>query len=213
MAAGKMFRFKRTNKKRKSVAQQALALARKNKKDLARSNELQYSVLTGMAGIALSVTPLIILLNKTDWVVEGNLCMFRGLEILGEITPNNSSVLQDKWRVDIIMDKRPDGTIFNPEHAYGFDAPFTNSHIDNDFKDRYRILKSWRGTFNVPKNSAVPRNLSYNRRFKTKVVSSNDDAVISQASIETNAVYLVAWTEATANTPVLDIRGNAMHSE
>ncbi len=198
------------------IAKQALALAKKNRREIKRDNEIQYTQIdSGASGVALTTAPAIELLNRTSWTVTSNTCMFKGIEILGTIQPTPASTGQDRWRIDIVLDKRPDGVILDLADIYGSTTPKINVLVNTEERGRYRVIKTWRGTFNVITDKAVSgaRNITLFKRFNMKIIIDVADSAVAQGSIQTNAVYLVAWTEATANQPVLDLSIIAKHTE
>ncbi len=185
--------------------QTTASIAKSNRRALRQMNETQFTAIAGMTNITLTTTPSVSGINFVGPIV-GRSYMLKGIELMGDIKANLTSQIQDKWRVDVILDRRPSGTVLSPLLAYASATPQTNVLINKDQRDRYRIIRSWRGIFNTVDFISDHRDLTLFKRFKLKVFSSDDDAVVAQANIQTNALYVVAWTEAVANTPVLDLK-------
>ncbi len=207
------FKTRTPSRFKKSIAKQALALAKRNKRDLKQQNEIQFTAQGGMLGITLSTTPLPVLVSDTAAVIEGTSYLNKGLELLGDIVANLSSTIQDNYRIDVILDRRPNGVAFSAANAYGNATPGTNALLSITERDRYKIIKSWRGTFNTVDGITDNRKISFNRKFKFKSELSASGVIATAANIKTNAIYVVAWTNSASNQPFMNINGVSMHTE
>jgi len=113
---------------------------------------------------------------------------------------NLSSTVIETWRVDLVLDRQPAGVILSYADLYNSDAtPRPTALMDYDAKSRYKFVKSWSGAFGPQDNQFKMINFMVRSGLKVEA----DDVTPSQASVNKNAYYLIWFTNASANPPLI----------
>ncbi len=193
--------------KPKSKVDKALSIANRNKKRLSSVVET-VSGGPDLESDAFNATPVVALL---DLAGDGLKTRITSAQVRGTIKQNLTSVVTDDYRVDLVLDREPNGTIFSPLLCYGSATPPIGAYKALNYKKRYKILRSQFGSFNETGTTHADINwyVKLNLLAETKTVNS-----WTQANLIKNAIYLVYWTTASANQPIpaLNVRAVCMDS-
>lgn len=179
-----------------SVANRALKMA-------SRNEVLSHKTFTlASTNMTASKVPTVKYLQPSNGLGESAVIK----RILGNIyiKSNTASNAVDDWRVDIVLDRTPARLTLSLADVYGSATPKITIPINFNTRDRYKIVRSWTGSFN-DQSGTTSRHIRLNFNSGLKAVSNT--AVFSQANIEKNAYYLVFWTSATSNTPIIEHDG------
>ncbi len=197
----KKFR-KRRKPKKGSEGKQALAMAKSNKKKLAYSVEA-VSTDTEVTTIS-NATPVVMYFTPSG---EGYKCKLTSCRLKG-IIPHATTGID--WRVDVVLDRDPDGAAITPLLLYGDATPVITTFKNSNLKSRFKILRTEFGESAI--GAVQPATvfdwyIPLGLIAETKVVNN-----FQQANIQKNAVYLVYWTTAGADqwTPSMTFRITAM---
>ena len=104
----------------------------------------------------------------------------------------------DSWRCDIVLDRQPNGVVLDVLKVYDDATPQITALLNFNERDRYKIVKSYTGSFAINGNS-VSRSISF--KLKTGLICESITNSFAQNEIQKNAYYLVYWTESTVNVP------------
>jgi len=115
------------------------------------------------------------------------------------VRQNLTSALVDNYRIDLVLDRFPAGVVIDPASIYEDSTPRITALKSFDLRNRYKIVKSWMGAFEA--SSPVTRMITFFAR--SGLVVENDGNTPSQANVAKNAYYLIFWTEATTNVPII----------
>lgn len=193
MAGGKMILFKkqttRGNKTAINTAKRALKMAKGNR----TVEALNYNIV----GQVLSSTPSIRFIQPPS--TEGGKQTIQHIEGKIWVRQDITSAIIDNYRIDLVLDRQPNGAILNLDNIYNSTTPRITVLKDFELKDRYKILKTWIGAFSLGETT---RMIKIFERSGLKS-ESDSNSFFDQIRISKNAYYLVAWTEATANQPLL----------
>ncbi len=184
-------------KKPKSKLDQALSIAKSNKKRLRSAMEVATSASVTSTD-AFSSTPVVDYIPASG---EDLKTRMTSVMVKGTIKRNASSALIDDWRVDFVLDREPNGTEITPLLYLGTATPVIGELRNLTYKERFKILRSEFGSFDEGGNGVGSHAINWyvrlNLMAETKTVNS-----WTQTNIIKNAVYLVYWTTASANQPI-----------
>ncbi len=183
--------------KKKSKADQALTIAKKVDKKQKRSVEYVLGKTT-ISTDAFNATPV------DDHLTEGLAgedfkVRMTSLSIKGTIKRNTTSVLVDDYRIDVVLDKNPQGAVATALEVYGSATPVIGAHKNPLQKGRFKVLRSKFGVLDDSGPSGVSINwyIKLNLMCVTKV---SDNYAI--ANLLKNSIMLFYWTTASANQPI-----------
>lgn len=201
--SGKKKRFGRYPVRKKSKAEQALAKARKNERKLSTAVEVvQATAVTSTD--AFNSTPRVDLITLSG---DGLKTMIKSVQVKGTIKQDLASTAADDWRVDLVLDREPNGTEVTPLLFYGTATPTIGAFKNIIYKKRFKILRTESGIFN--ENTVVGHIINWYVRLnliaETKTVNS-----WTQSNMTKNALYLIYWTTAGANQPVPAFQSRAI---
>lgn len=183
------FRRKRTALK---TAKKALRLA--------KNNQIVESTSYNDILVAMSRAPTVRYIQPPSCDGFKQTCQY----IEGRLYVQADSVSSENsnWRVDLVLDRQPAGVVLDTADLYGTaQPPRITALIPLSDKERYKIVKSWSGGFN---DAAGPTSRMVRRFHLRSGLKLEASAVTpSQAEIQKNAYYLVFWTDASANTPII----------
>ncbi len=183
----------RGNGRKETKAQEALRIARKNRKTL--RNVVQVSTIkVAEVALTLSANPIVIVISPPTGF-GGKKIKIKRLRMNLEVRSNLTSSLSDNYRVDLILDKFPDESTPNALVIYGDSSPgITELFKDSEF-ERFRLIQSWSGVLH---KVAGPVNRMI--RFDKKVgyiMQSDTNASMSIADCIKNNLFICLWTTAT----------------
>ncbi len=188
--------------KKRSKADQALRLAKSNKKKLKDVVEVQNSdSSTGV--LTLTAVPQVTYISSVT-PVEGFEIQLKSVNIKGFVKQDLASAIIDDYRIDLVLDRRPNKAILTPTLYLGATSPTIHAFKDFGEKARFKILNTGSGFLNgdVGENS----HRLINRYFKLNLKMESDTATgMAQSNIIKNALYIVAWSTASANKPTSNI--------
>ncbi len=184
------------------VAQKALRLAKRNRRELNDYNEIGYiSTTTPITG-TLNDAPAT--LEIPSGAEEGVKNIIKSVRVTGWIRQNFTSILNDDYRVILLLDRNPRGTLPTATDLFGVANPAINVHKGTfDFR-RFKILRSMRG---ILKKVAVAAGevgdvALFDFYVKLNLVQLTQNAGnFGVANITKNAISLMLWTTAVANEP------------
>lgn len=184
-------------RKPKSKVDQALSIAKSNKKKL--STVVEHSQAgTVTSTDVFNATPVVDLIPATG---DGLKTRITSASVKGTIKRNVDSNLIDDWRVDLVLDRMPEGTEVTPLVLYGSATPPIGAFKNILYKERFKILRSEMGTFDESGNGKAGHIINWYVRLNL-IAKSNTANSFTQAAIQNNAIYLIYWTTATANQPI-----------
>ncbi len=183
--------------KKKSKVDQALSIAKSNKSKLASAIEVVLGKAT-TAGDVFNSTPIVDYLSPLTGM-NGFKAKIRSVRVKGTIKQNLASALADDWRVDLVLDRRPDGAEVTPLELYGSATPSIGDFKNHNFKSRFRILRSAFGVFESQGPTSATIDWYVKLNIITETVATGSWAI---ASVLKNAIFLVYWTTAVANQPI-----------
>ncbi len=207
MPFGKLTRRQRRSVQRgvrRSEAKQALNMAKRNK---AKINQgLEYFGFPVPAETAFLDQQALSTTIRADYIkVVGHEhdTLVKSIQLKMNVQQNLASALSDTWRVDLICDQQPDAVVPIGALLYGSATPKTYTFYDYAITRRFRVIRSWRGVFEpaTVTNRTIDAYIKINRKTLTKTLSNYDADQISK-----NAYYLISWTDAVANQPILSAR-------
>ncbi len=183
--------------KPRSKLDQAFSMAKRNKKLLASSVEVQAGTNVTSTD-AFNATPIVDHIPATG---SGLKTRMTSIQVKGTIKRNVSSALIDDWRVDLVLDRHPEGTEVTPLLVYGDATPVIGAFKNIIFKRRFKILRTMFGSFDEGGEGSGASIINWYVKLNLMAESSTANSFI-QANIQKNAVYLIYWTTATANQPI-----------
>lgn len=187
-------------KKKQSKVDEALSIAKRNKKQLATvvdivSNDTALSA-------TFNATPNVVYLQPNGTGLKTRITSIR---VKGIITRAVASTLADNWRMDIVLDREPDGVEATPLLVYGTATPSLGHYKNGLLKSRFKILRTMTDIFGEnaawKSGSVIDWYIKLNLIAVSKVADS-----FAQANIQKNAIYVIFWTTATANQPIATLR-------
>jgi len=182
----------RTTKKKSAMktAKQALRIAKGNR---------TYEVKKFFNQIEMTVDadPTIVYLEPS--VTSGEKQTIQYIEGRIYVKQNLTSALIDDYRIDVVLDRFPSGVVIDPLSLYESATPRITALLSYDMRDRYKIVKSYSGAFEEQTSTA-----RYHRfKVRSGLICEADGSTPNQASVMKNAYYLIFWTTASANTPII----------
>lgn len=190
LTQGKRLMFKK-KKTAMTTARKALRIAKANR----TFEVLKYSDVN--VAMTASAVPTVVFLQPPT--CDGEKQTIQNIEARMYIRQNLTSTVVDNYRVDIVLDRYPSGVTLDLSKLYEDATPRITALPSYDMRDRYKIVKSYSGAF----NAQSPTSRMINFKVRSGLVCEADGQTPSQDSIQKNAYYLVYWTEATANTPII----------
>lgn len=190
-------KFGRFRAKPKSKVDQALSLAKSNKKKLGSIativSDIPFVLVT-----AFNATPIVTLISAAG---DGERTRITSAVVKGTIKRDVASLLIDDWRVDLVLDREPQGTALTPLLYLATATPGIGEIRNLIFKERFKILRTESGVFGESGNGVSGHVINW--YVKLSLIARTKTANNwGQAEIQNNALYLVYWTTATANQPV-----------
>ncbi len=189
-------------KKPLSKAEQALRLAKSNKRKINETREMGEGTST-LAAVALNATPTVRYINPGGML--GVKLPVKSFQVRGVVKQNLTSAIIDGYRMDLVLDRHPDGAAITPLLYLGTATPKLYEYKDFDRKERFKIIKTWSGYFNSNDGVASHRRINdyfrLNYMFESSAASQESNSVA-----EKNALYLVFWTDASANQPTIEFK-------
>ncbi len=193
--------FKPRRRKRKpkgSLASQALALARKNRRKIRNIAEnTNQDVESG--ALTLNATAVVTYISPLAVPNEREFTLVR-LEFNAFVKQNLTSAILDDYRIDIILDRNPEGANPTALEFYLDATPDINVHLDYDERSRFKLLRSARGILSSSEGSASSKIINWRIPINMKALNENAGTVAIATQSKT-AIFLVHWTTATANQP------------
>ncbi len=151
----------------------------------------------------LNATPIVVqpMVQVNTAVDHGFKVLMKFIEIRAEVRQNLASNLADDWRVDLVLDKLPNGaTIASVADVYGDPTPDITHIPLFRSRDRFRVLRSWKGLLNEV--TGVGRMFGGKIPLNVMAVSKTADNFVPTTMIK-NSLVIFLWTTATANQPVV----------
>ncbi len=185
-------------RRKPSVAKQALSMAKRNRRNIKIISEVVQGAVTTATDV-FDPTPIVDYLSNIAG--NGTTAKFRSVRVKGTIKRNVASALIDDWRVDLILDRVPDGAEVTPLELYGDATPTIGAFKNALFKKRFRILRSEFGAFDESGNGNASHMIDWYVKLNlvTETVANDSWAI---GSVLKNAIFLVYWTTAAANHPI-----------
>ncbi len=185
--------------KKTSVGQQALNLAKRNKRKLAAAVEVVNGDNTTATDV-FNATPIVDYIGQLNGIADFK-ARIRSVRVKGTIKRDVASALIDDWRVDLVLDRLPDGAEVTPLELYGDATPAIGAFKNPNFKSRFRILRSEFGAFDESGNGNASHMIDWYVKLNimSETIATGSWAI---ASVLKNAIFLVYWTTATANQPI-----------
>lgn len=140
----------------------------------------------------------------------GDKCTFQKIEGRIWITQHPSSTVSDSWRCDLILDRQPNGVVLSPLLAYTSATPNITALIAFGQTERYKIARSWSGSFNDGTGGLTARNITFS--YRTGLISEGNGS-LTQANVTKNAYYFVFWTESATNLPTMTYHINTFSTD
>ena len=191
---------KRQPKKKLSKADQALRLAKSNKRKIADTREISVSPTT-LGSTVMSSTPQILYLQPAG--TDGSKVKVTSFQIKGVIKQDLASAIIDDYRVDLVLDRYPAKLILTAISYLDATNPTILDFKTFAAKERFKILKTWSGYLSSSEGSNSFR--KFNDYIRINHFSEGDDS-FDQDQVTKNALYLVRWTTASANQPLAQFK-------
>ncbi len=183
--------------KPKSKVDQALSIAKSNKKKLSTVAEMQLTV-TENAETAFNATPIVKYLLPAGSDLK---TMMTSVQLRGIIKRNVASDAIDDYRFDLVLDREPAGTAVTPLLVYGSASPELGDFKNINLLRRFKILRTMIGAFGESGNGVSHKVIEW--FVKLNLIAECKSAGFSQANITKNALYLIYWTTSGANQPTI----------
>ncbi len=185
-----------TVRKPLSKVDQALRIAKSNKKKIHDTREMDNTD-QDTGALTLNATPVVLYIIPSS-ANTGNKVSIKSFQLRGVVKQNLSSAIIDDYRIDLVLDRRPDKAAITPLLYLRSATPRIDAYKDFDEKERYRIIKTWSGYLSSSEGSNSFRKINYYTRLNYFAEGDNG---VSQTTITKNALYIVFWTTASANQP------------
>ncbi len=153
----------------------------------------------------LNATPIVIdILATIDIVVtEGFKILLKSFQLNAEVRQNLTSALSDNWRVDLVLDKKPTGiAAITPLIVYGDATPDITALPVFTKRDRFSILRTWRGLLNESTN--IGKVFGGIVRVNKMMVTAAEGNYLNN-QMQKNNLIMFMWTTATANQPSVSL--------
>ncbi len=194
--------------KKKSKVDQALSIAKRNRAQIKLSSEVVLGK-TVTHTDPFNATPIVDMLNDGLSGGEDFKNKMRSLQLRGTIKRNVASTLIDDWRVDIVLDRNPQGIEVTPLLVYGTATPTIGEMKNHSLKKRFKLLRTLSGVFGEGGNGVG--GVVINVYLKLNLVCvAKTTTTWTQAGLLTNAIYLIYWTSASANQPIPALKSRIM---
>ncbi len=188
---GKRLAFRKGPKTALTTAKRALRMAKGNR----TFEVLKYNLVN--TAMTASAVPVVRYIQPP--VTDGERQTLQHIEGKIWVRQNLTSALIDNYRIDIVLDRFPSGVEITPLSLYEDATPRITALKSFDLRNRYKIVKSFMGAFEA--SSPVTR--MHNFFIRSGLVCESDGNNPNQANVNKNAYYIIFWTEATTNTPIL----------
>ncbi len=186
-------------RKKGSKVDQALRLAKANKKFLRKQTDVDVTTVS-VAKAAMNATPVITLIGIINR--EGHRVTLKSVQLQGLVLQNLTSALVDEYRVDLVLDRMPQGALATATDIYGAANPEIYDFKNFGNKSRFRILRTFRGLLF---EAAIGPGQFLDAYVKLNLVQETDTVNnFTIGALLKNAVYVVFWTTATANQPTFE---------
>ncbi len=181
-----------------SKAEQALRLAKRNKRKIGQTHEV-VALNTAITSAALNATPTVLFLPLSPSGVGNSLKVY-SVQVKGVFKINLASALIDDYRMDLVLDRMPDKAVVTTLLYLGTATPTNFEYKNFQEKGRFKILKTWRGHLLNDVGGVNHAEVNYYRRLNYMAVSASANT-FGSAQLIKNSLFLVRWTTATANQP------------
>ncbi len=190
-----MSRRFRTKRKKGTKLDQAFRMAKSNRKTL-RSEVQYFKNDIDFASAALAATPTVTHINTLTSITgpKGNMT---SVQVRGRVDQNLASALNDDWRIDIVLDRQPNGALPTVLEIYGDATPDMWEYREMENKTRFKILRSFKGIF----NESVKTSEYIEAYIKLNMIAVSEATTFGIGNFVKNSLVLVKWTTATANFP------------
>ena len=190
-------RFK--GKKKQSKLDQAFNTSKANKKKLSVSVETNTGPIASTSTVMATIPIIVHIVSATGTGFKQKLT---SVQARGEIRQDTSSLLQDNYRVDLVLDREPNKVIPTAALIYGSATPAIASFKDFPLRKRFKLLRSMFGVFNEPVDSGAGV-VTFDWYVKLNLITESDTATdFALNTTLKNAIFLVYWTTAVANKPI-----------
>ncbi len=188
-----MSRFKK-GRKPKTKVDQALSIAKSNRKEIRKAREVDGNILGGTATAMVNTGTVIY--EQPVGADQGFTIATSSIRVKAMVYQDVASAITDFWRVDLVLDKIPNGANATLLDMYSSATPQVVALKNFTLKGRFKILRSMMGAFN--ESGVLAQSLDWYVKLNYKTVSSVKGAY-GIANITRNALFLVFWTTAGAN--------------
>lgn len=190
-------------------AEQALKIAKRNRRELNEFNEL-LSIDVAISESSLQPTPTILYLGGAQNGVEGFSYTLKSVSLKGVI--KHVSAITDDYRIDLVIDRAPNKITLTPLEYLDNVAPTIWAFKSFGAKSRFRIIKTWSGHLDEVGGANNFIDINYYKRLNIKVDSDEADS-FAPGQVIRNALYLVRWSTATTNFPTFEGNVRIVHSD
>lgn len=197
MQKGRYWSHDRQRWEKVSTANQALKIAKKVDRKQKQQTEMAIvdkNVSGTLSAVGL-VTHVDVGLSPTV-TLEGTDAYIKGIRIKGHIEAQSTD--SERWRVDLVLDRRPiPGTLATFSEIYTVNNDI-NSIVNKNNISRFKILATERGYVNANDvgQAFFDRHVKLNLKICTKVQGS-----YVQSNQNKNAILVMVMTDATASQP------------
>lgn len=144
-------------------------------------------------------------LTKGDNVNErdGRMVRWKSIQIAGSVTRNAASTVQNRIHLALVIDTQPNGS--GPVYTEIYDTATPDSFRNLDGRKRFVILKTWDMVLDADRPEKFFK--LYKKLDMKTVYNSGDSGTISD--IESNALLVLAISDAATNTPSFTYKSRA----
>jgi len=118
-----------------------------------------------------------------------------------EVRGNLTSTEHAPYRVDLVLDRRPNNLVIDPSDVYdGASTKFITNTLTYDYNDRYKIVKTWHGilTPNINQSRIIDVNVRSNL-----ILEGSTGGYFAQGDANKNAYYLLYRSDCTTTAPII----------
>ncbi len=184
--------------KQKSKADQALSLAKSNKRNILEDRGINLDNYVLAHGTALNATPVVRYIGPSQ-MKDYKIRMYNiYLDMI--IRYNVTATSIDDYRFDIVLDRAPNGVTLTPLLYLASATPTVTALKIVGGQGRYEILRSYSGCVFEETDSFVhvKDKIPINKMFVSKVTGST-----TNVNCIKNAIFVVMWTTSGANQPTI----------
>ncbi len=182
-----------------AIARKAFALAKKNSRTLRHVVSTFHSKSTDANTTFVAAVNVIALFLPNGG--SGKKLLVKEFNLNFEVKQNLTSVLSDNWRVDLLLDRKPDEALATNAEIYGETSPTITDYMADDEGSRFRLIRSWSGILN--ESTSIGRIIRYKKKMNIIQMCDPAGTFGTQAAITKNQFLLCVWGTATANVPTL----------